>query len=154
MTEKELERLRPPHVTMGGMRLWRVARLSFFVPLLGIPLGVLLGVMRAPSWCTELNVALSIGGFALAFFFWLGVVAFGFARYSLQTLMLGVLLTATIAALTVALPDVWKTLPILAAVVWIAILFLTVADHDPERRARFYGYPKKPPEDDGSERVP
>lgn len=144
MTDAELERLRPAHVTMGGMKVWRFARKLFWLPLLGFVSCFVLGHSApSPMWIAA-GVLFTMASLMVAFSVWIGVIAFVFLKYSLQSLMLGVLLTATIVSLLVALPDVWKVLPAGAAILWFAILFLTIADHDPKRRVQFHGYPAKP----------
>ncbi|MCK6472353.1 MAG: hypothetical protein L6R28_11465 [Planctomycetes bacterium] len=156
MNDAELERLRPPHVSMGAMKVWRLSRRLFWLPLLGfVACFVIPYSAPAPVWLV-LGILFTMASLILACLFWLGVVAFVFLKYSLQSLMLGVLLTATIVSLLVALPDVWKVLPAGAAILWFAVLFLTIADRDPKRSERFNGPPVKPPKDeeDGSERVP
>lgn len=145
MTDAELERLRPPHVSMGAMKVWRYARLSMFISF-GCALALMMASSALPSVC-EILCALFAGTFVLSVCAWFAIVAFVFLKYSLQTLMLCVFVTAALGSLIATLPFEWAFLVGFIAVLWFACLFLAVVDHDPARRAQLFGYPEKPPKD-------
>ncbi|MBI3830537.1 MAG: hypothetical protein HY291_13535 [Planctomycetes bacterium] len=142
MREQDLERLRPAHVSPRVMRIWYWSR--YLVKTSVVVMGGLFVLTGLFNLMFPL-FALAVGVFVLSCLAWYMVIAICFLRYSLGTLMLSTLATATLVSLSIALPGEWKVLPILAGVVWFSVLLLLVLDHDPERRARFYGLPEKPP---------
>lgn len=141
MNREDLEAIRPAHVSMGAMRLWRVthyarmgAILVFAVTLFCV--GIIDGLQPL--------LAAAGGLLALALLLWLGTIVFFFARFSLRTLMLIVLVSAALITLCVTVPVSWVAPPALISAIWFSILLFLVADHDPKISAKNHGCPPKP----------
>lgn len=144
MTEQELEAIRPPHVTMGAMKVWYYAKRWFQASI------VLLFVAFAASDLVKDGGVLTVVGavnLGLSFLAWLGVLLLGLMRYSLRALLGAVLFWGVLLGLAVRLPGGWKILPVVGAVLWSLRMLFMVLDHDPEGAAAGrleWGLPARP----------
>ncbi|MCK6472357.1 MAG: hypothetical protein L6R28_11485 [Planctomycetes bacterium] len=142
MTDEDLEVIRPPHVSMRAMKVWLAARRLVRTCATIFVLVVVMCWWQRSPWVT---LAIPGAALALAVAGWIGVLAFAFTRYSLRTLLAGMLVTgAQIAAGAMAHEDA-RVLPIGLLCVWGFAVAMLVVDHDPARHAKRWGLPPKAP---------
>lgn len=144
MTDEDLEAIRPPNVSVGTMKMWLAAR------RLVRACATVFVLMLAACWLLKSPwVALAIPGAALALAVaaWIGVLAFAFTRYSLRTLLAGVLVTGAQIAVGAMAHEDARVLPIGVLCVWGFAVAMLIVDHDPARHARRWGPPPKAPSD-------
>ncbi|MCK6472356.1 MAG: hypothetical protein L6R28_11480 [Planctomycetes bacterium] len=132
MTDADLEAIRPAHVSMGAMWFWYATRTGMVLALAGIPVGIVATIIFHPA---VLLVAASFLALALCLLLWLVSIVFFFARFSLRTLMLIVLVTAGLVSLCVSVPPEFLLGPLIGCFFWIVALYMVVANRDPQRNA-------------------
>lgn len=134
MTEQELEAIRPPHVSMDAMKVWQTVR-----RMAKLCTAVFFVVLAAAYWLPwPLEVIIAAGAvMVLSVVVWVGVVAFGFAQYTLRTLLMGVFITGGLLAVC-TMPDAWEIRMQcwMYFGLWILCVCLIVLDYDPQQKAR------------------
>lgn len=134
MNREDLEAIRPAHVSMGAMWLWYAVRSGIVLSLAGIIAGTVGCPFLVPF---EYLLVLSLAGLVLGLAGYVFVMVACFAQYSLRTLMVIVLVTASIFALGSVLPDDLILAPVLAGIAWWFVLWVLIAKQDPVPNSLF-----------------
>ncbi|MCK6472358.1 MAG: hypothetical protein L6R28_11490 [Planctomycetes bacterium] len=128
MSDEELAAIRPAHVSMAAMWFWYAVRSGLVLSLAGIMAGTVVCPFLAPF---EYLLVLSLAGLVLGLAGYVFVMVACFAQYSLRTMMLIVLATASLFALGTVLPEDLILVPVLAGIGWWFVLWVLIAKQDP-----------------------
>lgn len=134
MTDEELEAIRPAHVSMDAMRLWQTVR-----RLVKVCAVVFVAVCVAAYWLPWplLAILAAAAVLVLSFMVWIGVVAFGFAQYTLRTLLMGVFITGGLLAVCTMLDEMeMRAQAWVYFGLWIFVVCLIVLDYDPLHKVK------------------